>query len=248
MTTTCYPPLPEAAARTVPTATTWSLALPVKGGHRAKSRLLTAMPVLAVSGAELAAGIALDTLEVVAATPGVRARVVTSDQAMARRCRELGLEVLAETSPGSGLPRAVQDAVDAEAGRPAGGGPCAVLLPDLPSLRPPELAAALGACAARLAEDPDLAMVAVPDAEGVGTVLLAARSAGQLRHSFGAGSAGRHARLGAELLDLDLPRLRRDVDTVSNLRTAVQLGVGPRTARALAGWSPSPDRPGRADA
>jgi hypothetical protein len=38
----------------------------------------------------------------------------------------------------------------------------------------------------------------------------------------------------ATWLDLDLSRLRRDVDVQSALREAVALGVGPRTTAALA--------------
>ena len=41
------------------------------------------------------------------------------------------------------------------------------------------------------------------------------------------------AALDAELTALDLPRLRRDVDTAADLNEALTLGVGPRTAAAL---------------
>ena len=52
---------------------------------------------------------------------------------------------------------------------------------------------------------------------------------------FGGASRARHAAAGAAELDLDdMPGLRRDVDTPEDLRAAVALGAGPRTA-ALAG-------------
>jgi 2-phospho-L-lactate guanylyltransferase len=73
----------------------------------------------------------------------------------------------------------------------------------------------------------------VPDADGSGTVLLAAPNAGDLRPAFGAGSAAAHVARGALRVDLDLPRLRCDVDTADDLRRAQELGVGPHTARAL---------------
>jgi len=107
-----------------------------------------------------------------------------------------------------------------------GPGPVAVLLADLPALRPGDLSAALTACARH-------ASAYVPDAEGSGTVLLAALDAARLSPAFGAGSAARHD-LVATRLELDLPRLRRDVDLQSGLRAAVSLGVGRRTAAVLA--------------
>ena len=77
-------------------------------------------------------------------------------------------------------------------------------------------------------------MVFVPDAEGTGTVLLTALTADAMRPEFGADSAAAHQAAGAVRLDLDLPRLRRDVDTPADLQTAVELGVGPRTRSVLA--------------
>lgn len=100
----------------------------------------------------------------------------------------------------------------------------AVLLGDLPALRAKDLVAALG----RAAEH---SRALVPDAEGTGTVLLTATD-GPPEPRFGPGSAQRHA-VDAVRLDLDLPSLRRDVDTAADLAAAVALGVGPHTARAL---------------
>lgn len=99
-----------------------------------------------------------------------------------------------------------------------------MLLGDLPALRAEDLVAALESCAAH-------PTCVVPDAEGTGTVLLTS-TVGPPQPRFGPGSAARHA-LAATLLALDLPRLRRDVDTAADLATAMSLGVGPRTAAAL---------------
>jgi len=76
-------------------------------------------------------------------------------------------------------------------------------------------------------------MAAVPDADGTGTVLLAARTPARLDPAFGPVSFAEHLRRGAVPLPLDLPRLRRDVDTPADLDAALALGVGARTASAL---------------
>jgi 2-phospho-L-lactate guanylyltransferase len=93
-------------------------------------------------------------------------------------------------------------------------GPLAVLPADLPALRPEELTEALGLCEVRSF---------VPDAEGTGTVLLAAPD-GDLRPAFGPDSARQHERDGARRLDGDWPTLRRDVDTAADLAAVQALG------------------------
>ena len=210
--------------------TRWTLVLPVKGGPLAKSRL-GARP-------ELAAAIALDSVEAVLACPDVaRALVVTSDPGMRAAARALGAEVIPEVRPGAGLVPAIAAGVRGAA--LAGAGPTAVLLPDLPALRPADLALALQAVDARLsgADGADgangAAMAAVPDADGSGTVLLAALTPAGLDPAFGPDSLAEHVRRGAARLDLDLPRLRRDVDTPSDLEQAMALGTGTRTATAV---------------
>jgi 2-phospho-L-lactate guanylyltransferase len=195
----------------------WDVVLPVKGGSAAKSRLR--------APAGLALAMALDCVEaVVGAAPVARAVVVTGDETVATGTSALGAHVVRQPPPG-GLRDAVERGL--RAARP---GPVAVLLADLPCLRPDDLATALDGAARLLASGAP--SVLVPDAEGSGTVLLAAAAANDLRHAFGAGSARRHRDLGA--VDLDAPpRLRRDVDTRDDLVHAERLGVGPRTARTL---------------
>jgi 2-phospho-L-lactate guanylyltransferase len=68
-------------------------------------------------------------------------------------------------------------------------------------------------------------------------VLLAATVPARLSPAFGPGSAARHEVGGAVRLDLDLPSLRRDVDTWEALQQALALGVGPATAAVTAGSS-----------
>jgi 2-phospho-L-lactate guanylyltransferase len=124
---------------------------------------------------------------------------------------------------------ALRDGVRAAGNRP---GPAAILLPDVPAARPEDLSHALRAAAAALAAHPTASMAVVPDTDQTGSVLLAARSASTLDPAFGPGSAAEHIRRGAVRLDLDLPRLRRDVDTPADLLAALELGAGPRTTRA----------------
>ena len=203
--------------------TRWTLVLPVKGGALAKSRL-GARP-------EVAAAIALDCLGAVLACRAVaRVLVVTSDPAMRAAARPLGAHVVPEARPGAGLVPAIGAGV--RVASLACAGPTAVLLADLPALRPEDLAVALEAVEAGLRDDA-VPMAAVPDADGSGTVLLAARTPAELDPAFGPGSLAEHVRRGAVALDLDLPGLRRDVDTPADLDAALGLGVGPRTASAL---------------
>jgi 2-phospho-L-lactate guanylyltransferase len=202
----------------------WRLVLPVKGGPGAKTRLGPH-----ADREQLALAVALDCLAAVLATPAVAAAlVVTADAGAAGEARTLGAQVVPESRPGAGLAAAIADGVAA-----AGRGPVGVLLPDLPALVPAELDAALRQAGQAL--DAGAGSVLVPDAEGTGTVLLAATDRARLRAAFGEGSAAAHEALGAVRLDLALPRLRRDVDTRAALREAVALGVGPRTAAVLAG-------------
>jgi 2-phospho-L-lactate guanylyltransferase len=206
--------------------TSWTLVLPVKGGPRAKTRL-GAPP-------SVAAALALDCLDAVLACDAVRNCVVVSaDRATQRSARLAGAKVVTESRPGSGLIAAVADGLAATSRRPWCGRPAAVLLADLPALRPEDLRAALDAARTAL-HGGRAPMAAVPDADGTGTVLLAARTPARLDPAFGPDSFAEHLRRGAVPLPLDLPRLRRDVDTPGDLDAALALGVGPRTASALA--------------
>ena len=229
-----------------PVPALWTLVLPVQRGEFAKSRLL-APP--GVQHAGLARAMALDALAAVRSCALVRHRiVVTSDQAVAVAASAAGDIVIADDARGlggdnadglgggnadglggddaDGLGAAVGAGL-AHADRLAATSPVAVLLADLPALTPGDLQMALEA-----ARHHRLAFVA--DADETGTVLLTGRRPGRLPFAFGTGSAARHQGLGAVRLDLQLPRLRRDVDTLGDLRSAAALGLGPRTRSALA--------------
>ncbi len=200
----------------------WTVVLPVKGGPGAKTRLSP----LGERRASVAAAVAVDTVAAARATSRVAVMlVVTGDPETARWSRDLGATVVAD--PGHGLDAAVAAGLC----RASGHLPCAVLLADLPALRPVDLAAALDACTAALLGGALRAVV--PDTDGDGTVLMAAAHPAALTPAFGPGSAARHAR-GGVLLPLAAPRLRRDVDTPADLAAAVALGVGQATRAAVA--------------
>ncbi len=215
-------PRPRARALSSDRPQGWSVVLPLKGGPRAKSRL--------GGPSRLARAIALDCLDaVLAASAVVDVVVVTTDPDLSTRAGAAGARIRPESIPGSGLGAAITDGLAAVAG------PCAVLLGDLPALRPDDLTAALERAAEGLSAEPGPPeMVFVPDAEGTGTVLLAALDPAAMRPAFGPGSAAAHRAAGAVPLGLDRPRLRRDVDTPADLRAALALGVGPRTGQVLA--------------
>ncbi|QNN52088.1 2-phospho-L-lactate guanylyltransferase [Nocardioides mesophilus] len=175
----------------------------------------------------LAQAFALDTVAAALATEGVATVLaVTDDHLLAAELAELGAQVLPDATTDDMNTSLVQAAVELvrrdAALRPA------ALCADLPALRADELSRAL-ACAA----GDEMSFVA--DADGIGTTLLVAPDLARFRPSFGAGSREMHLDLGAREIVLDdVPTLRRDVDTPADLAAALELGIGPRTARAAA--------------
>ncbi|WP_062383496.1 2-phospho-L-lactate guanylyltransferase [Demequina iriomotensis] len=201
--------------------TGWTVIVPVKGGARAKSRLPET--VHGVPRATLAAAFSADTLAAVSSAAGVdRVLVVT------------GVSDLEPCWLGAGAPhlRVVRQAAGAglnAAVRYAAGlatGPIAVVLGDLPALRPQDLETVLDAAASR-----PLSMVG--DVADSGTTMLMSRQE-RFPMSFGPQSVGRHGRAG--YVELHAPiRARADVDLVEDLDRVMRLGVGEHTAAALAG-------------
>ena len=96
--------------------------------------------------------------------------------------------------------------------------------------RPPPVLRRPGRGASALAGDRSLAFV--PDAEGTGTVLLAA-AARRPAPAFGAGSAARHEPARRRPAGPGPATLRRDVDTWAALAQALDLGAGPATTAAI---------------
>jgi 2-phospho-L-lactate guanylyltransferase len=203
--------------------TTWSVVMPVKVLAQAKSRLAGLAGLTGPRRAELALALACDTVTaVLGCDEATRVIVITDDQVAGGTLRGLGALVVPD-EPRDGLNAALRHGAAYVAARWPGSG-TAALSADLPALRPAELGRALRAAAAWPA-------AFVADAAGDGTTLYTAAPGAAFRPAFGLASRARHAAGGAVELGLDgIPGLRRDVDTPSDLRGAVALGLGPHSA------------------
>jgi 2-phospho-L-lactate guanylyltransferase len=201
------------------------LIVPVKPPAYAKSRLTSL-------GDErrraLVTAFALDTVSAALASPRVGAvLVVTDDHVLARDARAIGARALPDGVAADLNATLVEAAAEARRSRPD-------LLPaavcaDLPALRADQLTVALEAASTH-------PVAFVPDAAGQGTTMLVADAVENFHPRFGCGSAQAHRAEGAhEIVEIDVPTLRRDVDTPDDLRDALRLGVGRRTAVACAG-------------
>ncbi|RNL84885.1 2-phospho-L-lactate guanylyltransferase [Halostreptopolyspora alba] len=202
----------------------WSPVVPVKRLADAKTRLgVFAGP----RRAELALAMTCDTVMAAVQCASTRAVVVVTDEDRAARAvRALGARVVPD-EPAAGLnPALVHGAAEAARQHPDAG-VCA-LSSDLPALRPHELDRALRAAGAH-------GRSFLADAPGSGTVMYAATPGAAFTPAFEGSSRDRHRESGAVELDLDgVASVRRDVDTVADLRAAAALGVGPHTAKVLA--------------
>lgn len=196
----------------------WHVVLPVKGSVGAKTRLA---PPPGVDRGALALAMAADTLAAVClVVPAARVVVVTSDPAVAAPARRTGARVVAD--PGTGLVAAV----GAGLGSLPAHEPRAVLLGDLPALRPEALVAALMAASGHRRSF-------VADRRGSGTTLITAAAGAEHHPRFGEGSAARHEAAGYSRLEVEAPTLRTDVDDAADLLAVLRLGCGPATTALL---------------
>jgi len=176
--------------------------------------------------AHLAVAMALDA---VAVLRDVVARVIIVcgplELDVARRLGSLGAELRDEPTPPRGLNAALADGIAALPGDT----PTIACVGDLPSLDADSVRAVL--------DESRTGPVAVPDADGLGTTMIAG-AARLLEPRFGGHSAARHRAHGYRLLPGAPERARRDVDDATALLDAVRVGVGPATARLLsdASW------------
>ncbi|MDQ0374245.1 2-phospho-L-lactate guanylyltransferase [Cellulomonas humilata] len=198
----------------------WVVVVPVKPAADGKTRLAG---VLSASAREaLVRAMALDTIAAAGEALGVvRVVVVTADVPL-RTLLAGSVDLVDE--PGGGLNGAVRAGIERAAGFDAG---IAVLLGDLPALRPDDLADALSMASAH-----ERAFVA--DADGTGTTLLAALAGVALDPQFGPGSAAAHELAGhVRLAVVATSTVRRDVDVPDDLVEVQRLGVGPATRAVL---------------
>lgn len=203
----------------------WTLVIPLKPLALAKSRLADTAadglrPGLALAFAE-------DTVAAALASPAVRDVAVVTDDGLAERVlAALGARIVPD-EPRGGLNAALaHGAAAVRASRPDA--PLAALNADLPALRPQELARVLDAAG-------EFPRSFLPDAAAIGTTLLAVAAGRELLPAFGTDSRARHRASGAVELRVEtVDSVRQDVDTGEDLRAALSLGVGPRTAAAAA--------------
>ena len=206
------------------TSLRWSLVIPVKVLALAKSRL-TGLP--GGRRAELALAMAADAVTAASACPAVDSVIVVTDDAAAgAELSGLGAFVLPD-EPGDGLnPALAFGAAYADERWPGRGR--AGMAADLPALGAAELARALGEAA-------QARQAFVADAAGTGTTLYTAGPGVAFSPRFGPASREAHRSAGAvELLLPGLDGLRRDVDTIADLRDAARIGLGPHTSAAAA--------------
>jgi len=200
----------------------WAIVVPIKRLAVAKTRLAERAEVRA----DLALAMALDTVAAArAAVTVARVVVVTDEPSAAEAVTRMGALVVAD-APGAGLNPALVHGARAAAGVDPGLA-VAALSSDLPALHSGDLDAVL-----RTAIDHGRCLVS--DVDGTGTTLLAARDAESFAPRFGPNSRQAHLDDGAYDATADAAlSLRRDVDTVDDLRAAVELGIGPATSAAL---------------
>ncbi|TDD91390.1 2-phospho-L-lactate guanylyltransferase [Actinomadura darangshiensis] len=212
-------PAPSTAARGTPSLR-WSLVVPVKVLAKAKTRMSAAA---GPHREALALAVAADTVAAALRCDRVRdVIVVTDDPLPAAELAALGARIVPDV-PDAGLnPALVHGAGRGRELSPDAG--VGALSADLPALRPDELARVLDA-AGNAPES------FVPDAAGIGTTLYTARPGVPFSPAFGGDSRTAHRARGArEILLPGTDSVRRDVDTPEDLRAALALGTGPRTA------------------
>jgi len=206
-----------------PNPPSYAVLVPVKPPAIGKSRLL------GLSGTDrraLAGAFAEDTVAACVAASLVGAvLVITDDARFSARLSELGATAIPD-GVANDLNGTLRQAA-AEARRRWPHLRPVALCADLPALRPEDLDAVL----ASIGVHPSF----VPDAAGVGTTLYVAEH-DEFAPRFGGGSREAHLDAGARELADAPASVRRDVDDLDDLRDALILGVGPRTASA---FSPS---------
>ncbi len=204
-------------------STTWTVVLPIKELAVAKSRLAGDPGARAT----LALAMARDVVAAAQACGAVEEIIVVTDDSRVKQALGVSCLVVPDL-PRAGLSAAIAHGAQAASSRWPDYGILA-LAADLPALTSRSLADVLVQAA------PGRSVVA--DFAGSGTVLLAATPGTRLRPAFEGASLAAHVSSGArDLTRWATAALRRDVDTVEDLATAISLGVGASTAQAAESW------------
>lgn len=197
----------------------WLIVVPVKHLDIAKSRL---QAWCVEHRSALALAMAKDTISAAMASLCVAdVMVVTCDPRVQRQAHRLGAHVAPESSS-PGLNESLQRCLR----RIEPSQRTAVIVADLPALRPDALSGAL-----RNARRHDTAFVR--DAGGNGTTMLATLTPPKMVPGFGPDSALRHHLRGAVEISAD-HSLTHDVDTAEDLTRAGLLGLGIETRLVVA--------------
>lgn len=197
----------------------WVVLVPIKRFGEGKQRMGDRP-----DRAALAEAFARDTLDAVAGSERVRMLLVVTDDPVLGSDLSLPVAVTVRRQQAPGLNNAIATGLRiAQQQWPEYGH--AVLLGDLPALTSEDLDRTLS-----IAEEIPLGVV--PDAQSTGTVMITGQPGMPLLPAFGVGSAARHRDLGHRMIR-GTERLRRDVDTVDDLRIALRLGVGRHTSAVL---------------
>ena len=200
--------------------------VPIRSWATGKSRL----GLDDVERASLGQAFALDVIDVLHQSPDVvLVVVVTADDDV--RAAVDGVELVPDRG------QTLDDAVSQGCAHVLAGGVSRVVVvpSDLPCLTVDALAEVV-----RMSDGHEHAYC--PDTEGDGTGIIVSRDAVGLVTSYGPGSAAAHRAAGLIPLVAAPVEARRDVDTVAHLREAESLGVGRRTAAAIAELSESASR------
>ena len=201
-----------------PSPERFAAVVPIRSWTAGKSRL----GLDDVERASLARAFALDVIDVLKESPEIDlVVVVTSDDDVRADVEEV--DVVPDR--GQGLNDAVEQGCAHVLAR--GGSRVVVVPSDLPCLTVAALAEVL-----RMSRSHAHAFC--PDADGEGTSLVVSSDPASLVTSYGLGSAAAHRSAGLVPLLEAPPEARRDVDTLAHLREAESLGVGRRTAAAIA--------------
>lgn len=223
--------LPDRKTETIPARAARATAIvPIKRFGAAKQRLADALEPRRRE--RLAAAMAADVLELLAACQAIeRTIVVSGEPRLIPIARAAGAEVLADPTD-SGHSAAASLGISTAL---ADGDEAVALLPgDCPLLEPAEIDGALG-------ELPAGAVAVIPDRHGSGTNGLLLRPPDAIAPAFGPGSRERHLGLagqaGVQGYVAALPSLALDLDTASDLaelrRRLDGAECAPRTRAAL---------------
>ncbi|MFE7421186.1 2-phospho-L-lactate guanylyltransferase [Rhodococcus sp. NPDC057529] len=200
----------------------WSVVVPVKDLMHAKSRLL-----VGAHRPKLALAFAQDTVAALSRSRDVGVVfVVTEDRTVRETLSSPNVCFLDD--PKMGLNQSITESISTV--RSLGfGEKVAVVVADLPALRPDDFSAA-----SAIAANFHFSFVADQDGRGTTALFFSDSMAGQPR--FGPNSSRAHTLAGSVELDMQgIDGIRRDVDEVEHLEATCELGLGDHTRAALQG-------------